>query len=150
MFKKSPLKATKLHRQKRRAKILKITFIIVAILSVFGLSVWLSRISFLRLDTVIVKGNAAIDSQDIEFLAQKYLAGAYLGLYAKSNKLIYPKDTIEEAVRNTFPNINTLKIEAQGHNLQVSLTERKPVFIWCKGKANSSATAGCYFMDGSG
>ncbi len=150
MFKKSPLKATKLHQRKRRARMLKITFIVVAILLVFGATVWISYFSFLRFDKVVVKGNVAIDSADIEAVAQKHLAGAYGSIYAKSNKLIYPKDEIEADILASFPSINTLAIEAEGKALQVSLTERKPAYIWCKGTPQTKTTDDCYFMDASG
>jgi cell division septal protein FtsQ len=150
MSKKSPLKATKLHQRKRKIRILKGTFIVVVIALIFGLSILFSHLALFRINSVQVEGNVSIDQQDVQALAQKELAGAYGALYAKSNKLIYPKKTIETDIKNTFPSIETLNVDAKGHTLDVSITERKPSYIWCKGMPGDTTSEGCYFMDGSG
>jgi cell division septal protein FtsQ len=150
MSKKSPLKATKLHQRKRRARIIKATILLVFVLSIFGLTVWFSHSALFRIENVQVEGNVAIDAQDIEHLAQKHLAGTFAAVYARSNKVFYPKDEIEQDIRTTFPNIETLHVETEGKTLAVTISERKPAYIWCKGKPEIKSTDACYFIDAAG
>jgi cell division septal protein FtsQ len=151
MFKKkSPLKATRLHQRKRRARIIKISFAVFALMLFIGCLSWLSRIHVLAIDSVQVIGNAGIDTEDLKNIADKHLAGSYIALFSKSNKLLYPKETIETDIRNTFPSIHNLNIETQGHELAITLSERKPAYVWCKGDFNDHTNNGCYFLDEHG
>jgi cell division septal protein FtsQ len=149
MFKKSPLKATKLHQRRRRARIIKTSFFVASILLMFGITVWVSRLPLFALTSVEVTGNAGIDSQDIETVVQKHLAGAYASVYAKSNKFLYPKDDIVAELRAAFPSIETLHVDTKGNTVDIVLSERKPSYVWCKGKPRLEGEQ-CYFMDASG
>jgi cell division septal protein FtsQ len=147
--KKSPLKATRLHQRKRRTRIiLGSIFLIACILILSGFS-WLSRVSALSIQTVKVHGNVAIDATDISSIAEKNISGAYVALFSKSNKLLYPKDSIETEIRTTFPSIDSLHIETNGNELEIDLSERKPAYMWCSGKPQDIERA-CYFMDETG
>jgi hypothetical protein len=123
---------------------------VIALLSIVGLSIGLSHMPFLRLNSVVVKGNIGIDAHDVEALVQKNLSGSYAAVYAKSNKFLYPKDTIEADIRSTFPSIEHLSVEAEGHTLEVTLSERKPAYLWCTGKPETKTTDACYFIDATG
>jgi cell division septal protein FtsQ len=149
MFKKSPLKATRLHQYKRRIRIFFGGLIIAGVAFVlFGLA-WLSRIHIFALTNVDVSGTVAIDDSDIQSIAKKHLAGAYLSLFAKSNKLIYPKQSIEQDIRTSFPSIGSLEVHTKGNSLEVTLSERKPSYVWCTGLPQHTDTT-CYFMDETG
>ena len=150
MFKKSPLKATRLHKQKRRVLIVKISFVVLCIIIFIGALTWLSRARAFALTSVAVSGNVGVNAQDVETLAEKEIAGAYVGLFAKSNSFIYPKNKIEKDIAAMYPSISSIDIQPQAHVLSVKIGERKPAYAWCSGLPTDSSDSKCFFMEDSG
>lgn len=129
---------------------LKLTaFIAVLVFIIGGLS-WLSKLQALALTDVSVVGNASIDASDIEKIAKQHLAGSYMALFPRSNKMLYPKDAIEQDIKKEFPGISSLNVDSKGHALRVTIKERKSAYVWCKGTPSDKDTDGCYFMDDTG
>lgn len=150
MFKKSPLKATKLHRHRRKIRILKLSFGIALVLCIIGITMWLSRLSLFAINDVVVDGAIGINALDIKIVAEKHLAGAYVSIYSKSNKIIYPKKAITSEIKANFPGIETLNVKTENHSLKILLSERKPSYIWCAGTIDTIMADACYFLDNSG
>lgn len=127
----------------------KVGAFVALIVALVGGVVWLSRIQALAINTVQVSGNVGIESSDIQSIANAHLAGTYAAVFPKSNKLLYPKKAIEQDIRTHFPSISTLTIDTEKNSLDVSISERKPAYVWCKGSPTKSETD-CYFMDDKG
>src|SRR4051812_13042237 len=109
MFKRSPLKAPRLIKRKRKIFLLKIAGVILAaILIILGFSL-LSKVKALAIQKIQVEGNSAIDTQDVEAIARKNLSGNYFLLLSKSNRLLFPKHQIEYQLATTFKRIETVE-----------------------------------------
>jgi hypothetical protein len=149
MFKKSPLKRTQLHRKKRRMRLLKIGGVVFVLLILFAGVVWMSHWNSLILSDVEVKGNAAVDSQDIQDIAQKHFQGKYYFLFPRSNKFFYQKDAIVEDILATHPRIKSAHLKVNRQTLEISIEERVPSYTWCKGQPQVEK-GDCYFIDDNG
>ncbi len=151
MFKKSPLKSSKLVRRKRRIRFLKIAGIIIVVIAfIAGLS-YVSRLPAITISTIEVKGNSAVDESDIKKIIEKDTAGNYLYLFSRANMLLYPKRDIISHVMLSFKRIESLDIKVSNFNtLVVTVTERKPAYVWCKGTPADKGNKGCYLIDVSG
>jgi hypothetical protein len=150
MFKKSPLKATRLHKHKRRVRIIKLSTVFTVLIFVIGILAWLSHLKSFALDSVVVTGNIGVDSNDIQTIAEKDLAGSYLGLFAKSNSFLFQKNKIENDITHAFPSISNLQVSTKAHVLEVNIAERKPAYEWCTGMPASTESKSCFFMDENG
>ncbi len=152
MFKKhkSPLKATRLHKYKRRVLIAKVSTALVLALIVVGGFAWFSRAAAFRITSVSVSGNKIVDADMLQALAEKDIDGAYAGLFARSNSFIFPKNKIEDDALRAFPSINSIDIHAHGHVLEIKISERKPAYVWCSGMPGDTASRSCSFMDDTG
>lgn len=152
----STLRSSKL--KKRRRKIFAVKFIgilLLLIAVVFFLS-WMSKISAIQITEIEVFGNVTISKNEIIDFVKKETSGKYLMLFSKNSVFSYPKKMIKEKILNNFKKVEKVKINSKGlKTIEVSLTERKPDFIWCSGdekvKISSSGYSGsCYFMDKEG
>jgi cell division septal protein FtsQ len=151
MFKKSPLKSKKLVRRKRRMRIFKVSLVIILLLAVItGLS-FLSKMRALAITTISVQGNSAVDTDDLKTIAQGYLGGNYLMLFSRTNAFLYPKQKILDEVASKFKRIETVKINVSGmHTLVMTITERKPLYVWCNGTPTDTSQKKCFFLDATG
>jgi cell division septal protein FtsQ len=137
-------------RKKRNRKLLKYGIVIFTLLSLIGLTSYLSHRQELRISKVNLSGEVILTETDLEIETLNFLHGSYLWLYPKNNSLWYSRKKLEKHLASTFRRIETINIEREGfHTLNISITERKPFAIWC-----SSISAGpntiCYFMDQNG
>jgi hypothetical protein len=149
MFKKSPLKATKIQRKKAFKRIFLYIFFSCLISGIVYGTVKIMQLPVLQITTVHVEGNAALDAQDISrVIAQDSMGQNYFYFFPKTNKLIYPKQQIISDLRNQFALIDELSLSVSGHELDVQLTERKPKYVWCAGESHpQNQNDNCYFMD---
>jgi cell division septal protein FtsQ len=150
MFKKSPLKSSKLVKRKRRILYAKIWLSVAAFLLFVGGLAWLSRLHVLAIDSVVVKGNSAVSESDINEIVQAHIRGAYAFLIPRSNRLLYPKEAIAASVLHSLKRVEAVDLNVDGNDLVVTLSERKPSYVWCAGHPETSGTKDCYFLDESG
>jgi cell division septal protein FtsQ len=153
MFKKkSPLKATRLARKKRKKRLLTmIGVFIAAAVAVAALS-WLSKFNALAITDVEVRGNSAVDTAEVTEIAHKAIAGNYIYLFSKSNSFLYPKSTLRAAVADAIPRIKMATISTEGiHTLVIDIQERDPKYVWCSGPpSRRQRESSCYFIDTDG
>ncbi len=149
MFKKSPLKATRLVRRKRRIRNIKIAAIIIAVILFVAGASFVTKLKTFAIATITVEGNSAIDAGDIERLVKKDISGSYLYLFSKSNIFLYPKKIVLNDISTLFKRVDNVTISRSGLNtLIVSIQERVPAYTWCKGEP--PAKRDCYLVDGQG
>ncbi|MDQ3014626.1 MAG: hypothetical protein M3Q73_02070 [bacterium] len=149
MFKKSPLKKTRLHKKKRRKLLLKIAGVFLILIAlVVGIS-WLSRLKMLNLSSIQVEGNAAVSAEEIEVIAQRHLEGMFYYLFPRSNKFFYNKDDILQDIITTIPRVKEVELSGKGQTLVISILERAPAYTWCTGTPKKTKED-CYFIDNDG
>lgn len=149
MFKKSPLKKTRLHKKKRRKLLLKIAGVFLLLTALVAGVSWLSRLKMLNLSTIQVEGNAAVAAEDIEVIAKQHLEGMIYYLFPRSNKFLYNKDRILQDIVTTIPRIKEVELSVKGQTLVVRVLERAPAYTWCTGSPRK-VKQDCYFIDNAG
>lgn len=124
--------------------------VVVAGLICTGLVAWGSHADALRITQVSVMGTDVLSADALANTVSTQLEGRYVGLFARDNTLIYPKDTMYTALKNTYPRIAEVVLERDGRNkLLVQVEEYKPHALWC-GEEPLGTEEVCYFIDGAG
>jgi cell division septal protein FtsQ len=128
----------------------------------FGALVWVSGQPFATISEVHVAGTAAADADRVAEIAEQSIAGAYLGLFSKSNIALYPKKTIERSILLDVPRIAHADVTLENlDRLVVTVKEREVNALWCGdivpdivtdtgGSVAWEATGSCYLMDEKG
>lgn len=141
------------HTRHRAIKNKIITYSIILFICVLGLSI-ASRIKALNIDNVTVSGNKVIDSILIEKIVKNNLSGHYLGIFPKTNFIIYPKNKIKINLQNNFKRIKDITLNNKDiKNLEISINEYDGKYLYCGDiipELNSKSTQKCYFMDNDG
>lgn len=128
-----------------------------------GIAAWiliLSRLTFwsvFAIDTVNVYSPSRDLMPGMQQAAFRTIEGAYLGLFSKSNTLIYPKRAVQAAVTASSPRIGSVSVKRDGrHGLNISISEKPAAAVVCPDlpSFDDNGTlikeAGCYFADDSG
>jgi len=103
-----------------------------------------------KIQTIIVSGNAAVSSDEVLALVNRDMAGRYLYLFAKSNSLIFPRFQIKKDLLNEIKTINSVDISWEDwQTISISITERKPHSVWC-GQDIKVLEQKCFFIDKGG
>lgn len=127
----SPRIALMKHNRKVGRIRLVLLFIILFISFVWALS-YFSSDKRIVINKIIITGNSIIDSKELEQNVNEKITGRYIGLFARANVLIYPKDRIYKDLVTNFPRIESLNINSEGLNiLYLSITERLGSFLYC-------------------
>ena len=137
-------------RVKTRKKV--ILFAICFLVLVGGLAA-LSRLDALQIDTVAISGTEVLEEKQIRAVVEEELAGTYVWLFSRANTFIYPKNTIERKLRDTFKIISELEIShPEIKKIHISIQERKGEYLWCTGGAEgiSAENTNCYFLNADG
>ena len=151
MFKKSPLKATRLAKRKRKILFLKIGGLVLLILILCAVAVGFTHLGILRIQNIAVQGNYSVGTSAVQDAVVKDLVHPYLGIFSKYNRFIYPKDVIHADLLTQFPRIQSLSLSMQGgHTLVAAVIERTPSYTWCSGLPDDTSSRSCYFMDDHG
>jgi hypothetical protein len=142
-------------KHNRRVKRLRLIVLssILFISIIAGLS-YFSSYHRITINKIIISGNSIVNSQDMEARIRAKLAGRYIGLFSRSNFLIYPQKKIYNDLVVNFPRIESLAVTREGLNtLHVSLTERAGSFLYC-GLAipdkKEDVGENCYFVNNNG
>ena len=139
-------------RRRRRLRLLVLLFILFITL-VYGLSYFSSH-KRITINHIVINGAKIISASEMESFINDKLSGKYMYLFARSNSIIYPKNEIYKDLMNTFPRIETLKIDRDRfHTLQISITERFGSYLYCGDKVpeiKSDIGENCYFLNSDG
>ncbi len=147
--KKSPLKSSKIVKRKRRIFILKISGLVITLLLLGGGILYVARLEALAITTIRVQGNVALESESLQQTAQSYLGGSYAWIFPKSNRFLYPKNTIQKNLLADYKRLESVDLEVDGNDLILTVVERKPTYTWCTDTPQTPDKS-CYFMDTSG
>ena len=143
-----------LKKKRRSAAIKRSAFLFgAAVILLFSL-VYVSRVEGLNIQNVEIAGNNILESDDLQSAVRKELTGKYIWLFPKSNVLIFPRQSLEESLRESFPRISSLSFSlSKKETLSVDISEREGKYIWCgvlPPVPASSEEEKCYFLDESG
>jgi cell division septal protein FtsQ len=145
------LSELKKHRQ--RVVLEKILIGLLGFLAIFFSAVYLSGLNSLNINNIEISGNKVVDTEAIKTIVKQQLAGKYLWFFPKTNILLYPENSIKNALQNKFTRLKDINLSLKNNNiLQISVDERTPEYLWC-GENLPSLGGGseqCYFMDENG
>ncbi len=114
------------------------------LLIVLGLAI-LSGHEKVKVQTILVTGNAAVPTNDVMAIANRDMAGRYGYLFAKSNSLIFPRFQIREDLLSEIKTIKDADISwSNWQTIAVEIIERKPHSVWC------AEYDSCFFVDKEG
>lgn len=136
-------------RRKRKRRYIAIgIFVFIIALLVGGLSYLAHRREF-RIVNVNLFGGVLVTEDEVQAKTFEFLGGSYLWLFPKNNAFLYPKNKLEEYLKENFKRIDTIDVSLKNfQRLSVVITERKHFAIWCKGlPSQDSSEEDCYFMD---
>ena len=138
------------HSKKRRLFLIRLYIILFFVfVIVFGLAIF-SGNERVKIQTIIVSGNAAVSSDDVLVIADRDMAGRYWYLFSRDNSLIFPRFQIKADLLKEIKTINDLDISWDNwRQISISITEKKPHSVWC-GNDITVANPGCYFVDKNG
>lgn len=147
-----------LKKHRRRVFIGKFLLCLFALLAIFALLVYISRIPIFNISSVEIIGNKIVDSQMIKEIVEKEITGDYLWFFPKTNIALYPKNNIKNGLHNEFRRLKDINFSIQsGGNkkiLGMSLSEREALYTWCGENLPEieirSEEYLCYFMDDGG
>lgn len=143
-------------RQMRGLLVLSLVFISI-VSWVFALS-RLSMLDALTIRTIEVKGIDQSVAANLQAAALNAIQGDYLGIFSRSNALIYPHDAVADAVQASSPRIAAVKVSRNGvRGLSVTVSERDPAAVICANLPEFAADglasgdpSPCYFADAEG
>jgi hypothetical protein len=138
-------------RQTRKVLIIRLSIFFCVCLVLLGLSVWLSQLRSVQIDTVTISGATVLPVQDLEKEAQRVLVGKYWFMFPKTNVFLYPQKEVEHVLSEKFPRIQTFSSAVvDNHILSITVTEREPFALWCDTIPTTTVIPQCYFLDKNG
>jgi cell division septal protein FtsQ len=141
---------SQMRARKRRLFLIRatiLTFFVLLIL--FGLAIF-SGHQRVKIQTIILLGNASVSDAEILSIVNRDIAGRYWYLFSKSNSLIFPRFKIKKDILNEIKTINQVDISWKDwQEIEIVLVERKPHSVWC-GEDILVQNSLCYFVDREG
>ncbi len=118
-------------------------FVLLGIL--IGGVAWLSHLPSATIATVEIDGAEVIKPDTVKEKVLATLSGKYYFLFPRTNAFLYPRKEITQGLTADFPRAENVAVALKGLNtLVITLSERKPAYIFCKGESE------CYFVDKEG
>jgi len=138
--------------RKRKTRI-RLLIAAVSILVIICSIVFISRTRQLQIQTIVVRGNYIVATEEVKTAVQSILDQKYLWLIPKTNVLLYPEKYLTKTISAKFQRFNTVEFHRENWStLVVDVTERKNVYLWCD--ALPSVAGGinqnCYYVDDHG
>lgn len=136
-------------KRKRRRRLISIGIFVFAIVLIIGILSYLAHRKEFRIVNANLFGGVLVTEDEVQQKTFQFLSGSYFWLFPKNNAFLYPKDGLEEYLKDNFKRIDTIDISLKGfQRLSIAITERKHFAIWCKGEPKKEPLdEECYFMD---
>ena len=148
-------------RKKRNKKIIRWVIVTLLFVSITGLISYISHRGRIRIANVELSGGILVTRQEVELKSLDFMQGSYLFLFPKNSAFWYPKNKLENYLKENFKRIDTINISRKDfQTISVDITERKPVAMWCDKlpsdnlgytspdlMEDGSLQENCYFMD---
>ncbi len=134
-------------RRRRRAFYLCLYSAAAAGLLLSALS-FISSLDALAVREVRVEGASRLSASAVEAVADADLAGTYGYFFPRSNVLLYPRSDIRRDVLALPPVKSAQVTRTSLGTVEVSVSEREAVALWCAGSRGDSSD--CYALDDAG
>ncbi|KKS25194.1 MAG: hypothetical protein A3G02_00925 [Candidatus Yanofskybacteria bacterium RIFCSPLOWO2_12_FULL_44_13b] len=123
----------KLAMRRRRAFIIKISAIIFLVIALISLTLYLIFFSsYLKITNVSANQTSAIGSGEIVSAAHEYMDKSVLYIPTQRNIFFFNSDNFNKYLLSKYPMIKSINTEKKyPHNLEITISERTPVGIWC-------------------
>jgi cell division septal protein FtsQ len=132
----------------RRRRLFLIRFYIILfflLVIILGLAIF-SGHKNITVQTIIVSGNAAVQSDEVLKIANRDMAGRYWYLFAKNNSLIFPRAQIKKDLLKEIKTIKDVNISwSNWQEIDISIMERRPQAVWCGN--DIKLPTDCFFID---
>ena len=142
-----------MHARKRRLFLIRFYIILFFVfVIVFGLAIF-SGNEKVKIQTIIVSGNAAVSSDAVLAIANRDMAGRYWYLFSRANSLIFPRFQIRKDLLKEIKTISDVSISWDNwQEISIVITERRPHSVWCgptlpNGSDGASSDSKCFFVD---
>ncbi|MSR73321.1 hypothetical protein EXS61_01805 [Candidatus Parcubacteria bacterium] len=152
---RSTLRSPEFARKKRNQFLLKLFLTLVVLAVVLVVSLYLSHLSSLTINTIEIEGNEVITSDELDKYVRAEITGNYLWFFSKSNILIYPRKKIENDILRDFSRVQFVNVFYKSFkSIGVTVEERKPNALWCKSDLldvdSLKLSDDCYFINQDG
>lgn len=133
-------------RRLRRRALSVAAFFLFVVLLLVG-TIFLARVSFLRVTRVEVLGSQSVAASDLQQLVLQELEDSYFFVFPKSNVFLYPKKAIVAKLLASYPSLKGATTNIKDfQSITVTVEERHPEALWCSDLSSSP----CFFLDGEG
>ncbi len=145
----------RLRVKRRRQRIFIGSLIALAILGSIGGIGALSHLEQLTINSIEVRGVAALQPETLVASVRAGLASEGFRLFAKDNMFLYPKRVIEATLARDFPRIKHVELSRNALLAQaviVDVKEREAYAKWCTGAITEARRSSdrCYLIDSAG
>lgn len=128
----NPYQSSRLREKKKKQKKIKLILTISIFIFAFSLIVYIFNAEFLRLDQIVVDEVKYSNRNEIELKIKEQLEGRYLGIFSKSNALIFSRSRISREIKNNFPSIKSVNVNLRGlSTVEIKLEEYESTALWC-------------------
>ena len=135
-----------LRARRRHARIIGGIFLVIGcVFCVWGIHA-LSYLPRFSIAHFTVSGARTLSDAEIERVAETIVTPDGHAFFSHENLWLYPRDSVEVAIRNTFPRIATVHLSRASYMTQtvdIVVAERIPYARWC-------ADNSCFFVDSTG
>ncbi len=142
-----------LKEKRRRQRRIRFFIGLISVIVIVGSVIFISRTRQMQIQSVIVRGNYIVQSDDVKAAVNAILQQKYAWIIPKSNVLIYPSRELHDAVSSQFQRFNSVEFHLENWStLVIDVTERKNVYLWCDmlPAAAVGKTQTCYYVDDHG
>ncbi len=152
MFKKSQLTSKKFVQKKRKFFLIKSSFLLLLVILLFVSFFYIVRLKNITISDVELKGNVIVGTEELLSFVNAELEGNFYAFFPKKNILFYPKEKIENEIKEKWKRIESVTVERKGLTaVAINVIEKKPKFLWCGAILHNITEEGsCYFIDDNG
>ncbi len=144
----------KMKRERRKRRLRLSILLSILFLSIVGALSYFSAHSRVTINNIVIIGNSIIEESDLRTDIQNKISGRYIGLFSRSNFLIYPHNKIYNSLLLDFPRIESLNVKLDGvHTIRVDIKERAGSYLYCGvsvPEEKAEIGENCYFINNDG
>lgn len=128
---------------------------VVAVISWLFAASTLTYLAVFNIQEINIKGADSDITNTLEAAAIQAIQGDYLGIFSKSNSLIYPREAIRQSLKDSDTRVSDVMTNRSSlHSLDIIVNEKTPVAVVCVNLPNWDGSLltfdsldSCYFVD---
>lgn len=145
------IRSPEFHKKKQKERAFRLSLFVVLFILIVAIPAFAMRHERLLINNVVVEGNGATTSEEIEDIVRERLQGNLLWFIPRANALIAPEGRIEERLLADIPRLSSAEVNLDNlKTLRVVVRERTPFALYCENIEVISHPSKCFFLDQSG